>query len=197
MLKKLCRSVLTKIRRALYVRVTDIIEQIDLQAFGTLSIAVPSELAARRFDPLLDQVISTQLGHSLFQDFLKRSQLSLGYILWQDQEAVGYLWATDHPRLSEGESPFFYDIHPPTHARYFYDLKILPKCRRKGAATTLMAMPLDDAKKAGKSIVFATRASWNLPMERVFRKLGFQVAGNIKLKRILGFKQQDLRALHV
>ena len=197
MLKKLCTRGLAILRCSVYVRVTDIIEQIQLREIDLGSIRVPVGLEVRRFDPSQDTAIAKQLSPVLFADFSQRSQHSTGYILWQDQVVAGCLWSTDQPRANEGEPPFLYEIAPPVHARYLYDLQILASCRRKGAGTALMVTALSEALSAGKKTAFATRASWNQPMAHVFRKLGFKETGKIELKRVFGIRLQDLRALHV
>lgn len=197
MLTKLCTRGLTILQRSVYVRVTDIVEQMHLKDCNLGSFPASNGLEVRRFDEGQDVTISQQLSPALFLDFSRRSEHSIGYILWQGQAVVGYLWSTDHVRSKEGAAPFFYNINPPGHARYFYDLQVLPSCRLKGAGTALMTFALNDAIEAGKKTVYATRASWNQPMAHVFRKLGFKETGTIELKRVLGIRLQDLRALHV
>ena len=197
MLNKLCRRGLNILRRFFYVRITDVVVQVQLQSTDFTYFKSPQGLEIRQFDRELDQIIATQLSPTLFLDFSKRASRSIGYILWQDSEAVGYLWSTDHARTKEGEKPFLYDIDPPPHARYFYDLQVLPKCRLKGAGTALMIAALKDAALSGKTTVFATRASWNLPIAHIFKKLGFKETGSIELKRVLGLARRDLRALYV
>lgn len=197
MLKKLCTRGLNIVRRSFYLRVTDIVEQVQLQSIEFTHFETPQGLLVRRFDRDVDQVIAAQLSPTLFLDFTKRAAHSVGYILWQDTEAVGYLWATDQARPNEGEMPFLYDITPPMHARYFYDLQVLPKCRLRGAGTALMIAALKEAALARKTVVFATRASWNEPMAHLFRKLGFKETGRVVYKRVLGLGQRDLRALNV
>ena len=196
MLKKLCTRGLILLRRCLYVRVTDVIEQVQLQSIDFASFSAPTGLTVRQFDTDQGKAIAEQLSPTLSADFSRRAKRSIGYILWQNEEAAGYLWATDYARRQEGQRPFLYDIEPPSHARYFYDLQVLPKCRLKGAGTALMTAALKDAGAAGKTTVFATRASWNQPMARLFRKLGFKETGKIELKRVLGIVRRDLRALH-
>lgn len=197
MLKKLCTRGLIIIRRCLYVRVTDVIEQVQVQSTDFRNLEPPSGFLIRRFDIANDFAIREQLSTAQFLDFSQRAKHSVGYILWQEDEVAGYLWSTEHPRAQEGQRPFLYDINPPPHALYFYDLQVLPRCRLKGAGTALIIAALKDAAASNKTTVFATRASWNQPMERVFRKLGFQETGRIELKRVLGIRRCDLRALHV
>lgn len=141
------------------------------------------------------ELVVQLFGERTARKFKERQKVSIGYLLYFDNEIFGYYWGSSTPVLNEGQDPFRFDVIPPEQTVYIYDGLTLNHKRSSGLMESALNTLFLKLKKRGMKKAFFLFNTKNKAMVRLSQKVGASVARSIRYRRIFNHSIRDLSGL--
>jgi GNAT superfamily N-acetyltransferase len=136
--------------------------------------------------------IEERFGKTVSGEFSRRMDHSIGYLMFDKDALVGYVWGTNNSIDSQGVRSFLFQVEPEKESIYFYDMYIVPERRGSGLYKRLKHYHLFEAKKAGFKKAFLVFDRRNATVRSKTSRLGFQIEGRLSFSRLFWRPKKEI-----
>ena len=185
---------LSRFRRLFYREVVDCWAQCD---FGI--DVKPPKLAAN------EKIVVTDVDDfsryhdrfelDLYAEFKRRTEHSVGVIMFVDGDYATSCWFTNNERKLEGDPPLVYAVRPKPGQAYVYDAFTKPERRNKRHFYKLSRATLLEIQSRGYDGICINFDAHQPKWMDYYKRLGFYKLGEVSYRRRLFFVERDLRLL--
>ena len=190
------KTAVKRMVRFLFVYRTYLVVYYDLKNFSELQVNdnIKNNIREINISELsLFSKIADQKKINLYKKWFESGYRCMAYI--ENNTILSFLWFSTRDTHDQGDDIFMFVIPVAKGESYLFSWYTLPSKRKMGIMGAIIQKTLMELKEENILWVKWSFDKKNIAVQKIYKKIGCEIVGSIKLMQVVGIKRINLKAI--